>query len=322
MTHQADCQRVASRYAAERVADLSPPLGYPGGNCHLMERVREEAPPRAQAELIDKIESGEPLNLQDSGQIYDLEGERGGRGSSFKSMVIKPHAQYRMDQRGITVADLRRYFENFQREWSKRKSQRVNTWGEAVDQRKKIQWVDPKTKLFVTFLPLNPKQVAIVTAYWEPAHTSPRARPESSCEHWEGWAKDNYPTGLDRILPKRVASRWAAGAGDCYEANGKYFMDKALFPGNNKTLRLVHGEVTGQGSLEGVNYGHAWVEDGNTVIDVSNGKNLRMPKAVYYALGGIDQNDNLHKYSPREFQRKVTGHEHWGPWDLRTSTGL
>lgn len=321
MPYQADCQRVAARYVAGKVADLSPPLGYPGGNCYLMERVREEAPPRVQPELIEKIESGEPLNLQESGQIYDLEGERGARGSSFKSFVLKPHAQYRMDQRGITVADLRQYFMNFQREWSKRKSQNRDTWGKAVAGRQKIQWADPKTKLFVAFLPLNPQQVAVVTAYWEPADRPPRPVAEDSCEHWEGWAKDNYPAGLDRILPKK---RMAVSLGDCYEANGKFFMGQTLpfLGGSSKNMRLVHGEVTGQGSLAGVNYGHAWVEDGDTVIDKSNGKNIRMPKAVYYALGGIDRNDNLHKYTPEEFRRKVSRHEHWGPWDLRTSTGL
>ena len=109
--------------------------------------------------------------------------------------------------------------------------------------------------------------------------------------------------------------------GDCYEANGNYFMTKSL-SGEGSEMRLVHGEVTGQGSLEGINYGHAWVEDGDTVIDVSGGKSLRMPKMAYYALGGIDRNNNLHKYSPLEFQAKVAEYEHWGPWDLKTSTGL
>ena len=109
--------------------------------------------------------------------------------------------------------------------------------------------------------------------------------------------------------------------GDCYEANGNYFMNKAFILSNSK-MRLVHGEVTGQGSLEGVNYGHAWVEDGDTVIDVSGGKSLRIPKAVYYALGGIDKNNNLHKYDLADFRRKIAEYEHWGPWDLETSTGL
>jgi hypothetical protein len=116
--------------------------------------------------------------------------------------------------------------------------------------------------------------------------------------------------------------RQAASGGDCYEANGQYFMERAIFPGKEKNLRLVHGEVTGQASMEGVNYGHCWVEDGDTVIDMSNGKNVRMPKKVYYALGNIDRNDNMHVYTPEQFRKKVLDYQHWGPWDLRTSTGL
>lgn len=110
----------------------------------------------------------------------------------------------------------------------------------------------------------------------------------------------------------------AASGGDCYEANGRYFLNNL----GNKNLRLVHGEVTGQGGLAGVNYGHAWLEDGDTVIDVSNGRNLRLPKIVYYALGGIDRNDNYHVYDASKFSQRLTKHEHWGPWDLKTSTGL
>jgi hypothetical protein len=114
--------------------------------------------------------------------------------------------------------------------------------------------------------------------------------------------------------------RLASDLGDCFEANGRYFMDAAAFPGGNKTLHLVHGEVTGQGPLEGVKYGHAWIEDGNMVIDVSNGRTVRMPKATYYALGRIG--DNVHHYDAPAFRRKVMQHKHWGPWDLVTSTGL
>ena len=84
----------------------------------------------------------------------------------------------------------------------------------------------------------------------------------------------------------------------------------------------MHGEVRGQGPLDGVQYGHAWVEDGNTVIDVSNGRDIKMPKALYYAIGGIDQIGNMKRYTAEEFRKKVMKTENWGPWDLKTSTGL
>ena len=147
-----------------------------------------------------------------------------------------------------------------------------------------------------------------------------------------------------------------AALGDCYEAGGKFMMDNCMIGKCNYIL--VHGEVTGQGPLEGVKYGHCWIEDGDMVIDKSNGRDLRLPKQVYYALGGIDdgQSDgntyyedeggrwedgewvedemfdpdnmgptkgpNLHKYTWEQARKKIMEYEHWGPWDLVTETGL
>ena len=87
-------------------------------------------------------------------------------------------------------------------------------------------------------------------------------------------------------------------------------------------LILVHGEVAGQGPLEGLTYGHAWVLDGDTVIDRSNGRNLRVPKVVYYALGGIEHIGNLHKYTWEQARTLIVKNKHWGPWELKTRSGL
>ena len=118
-----------------------------------------------------------------------------------------------------------------------------------------------------------------------------------------------------------MANSKKAGLGDCYEANGKHIMDNCVFD-SKCGLILCHGEVMGQGPLEGVQFGHAWVLDGNTVIDVSNGRFVRMPKKLYYAMGAIDQIDNVHYYNWPQAQRAILKYEHWGPWDLKTSTGL
>ena len=107
--------------------------------------------------------------------------------------------------------------------------------------------------------------------------------------------------------------------GDCYEAAGKYMMEAAL-QGDEKKLILVHGEVTGQGPLEGIKYGHAWVEKGGMVIDKSNGRDLRIAKEMYYAIGRIGT--NVHKYTMKQFRRKTVQTGIWGPWDLETESGL
>jgi hypothetical protein len=139
-------------------------------------------------------------------------------------------------------------------------------------------------------------------------------------------------------LHEARALRESAGdaRGDCYEAAANYVLNNSgvapllLSPGvtPNPGLILVHGEVTGQGVIEGVKYGHAWVEDGDMVIDVSNGRNLRLPKDAYYALGRVNHDGvstfkpNLHRYTAAEVRRNLVKHGVWGPWDLKTSSGL
>lgn len=109
-------------------------------------------------------------------------------------------------------------------------------------------------------------------------------------------------------------------AGDCYEAAFHYIMDHVLGMGvkePNHGLRLVHGEVAGQGPLEGVTYGHAWIEDGDIVIDQSNGRDIRMPRSLYYRIGKIAEIGNTHVYTPEEVRTKVLKHNVYGPWDLQ-----
>ena len=117
--------------------------------------------------------------------------------------------------------------------------------------------------------------------------------------------------------------------GDCYEIAGKHMLENA-----HSNDILCHGEVTGQGELNGIKYGHAWIERGDLVIDKSNGRNIQMPKLVYYILGKIGQpsfdqagnyhegKTNVHRYSYPEFSEKILEFGHWGPWDLKTETGL
>ena len=90
--------------------------------------------------------------------------------------------------------------------------------------------------------------------------------------------------------------------GDCYEAAGKYMMGECLRADGDCNLVLVHAEVTGQGQIEGLKYGHAFVLDGNAVIDRSNGRDIQMPKEFYYSIGKIG--GNLHEYNFSEFRRK------------------
>lgn len=105
--------------------------------------------------------------------------------------------------------------------------------------------------------------------------------------------------------------------GDCFEAGANYVINKALFDKKaQKELKLIHGLVHGQGQLEGVVYPHCWVEKGNDVIDKSNGRNIKMPKKVYYALGRIDKKNNV-EYTFNETRKKMIEIGHYGYWDKK-----
>lgn len=97
--------------------------------------------------------------------------------------------------------------------------------------------------------------------------------------------------------------------GDCYEVSGKYVMDQGIF--GNKDVKLAHGTVIGQGKIKGIEYDHAWIEEGGECIDKSLGRNIHMPKEVYYALGNIK---NVKLYNPQEMRQMINKYGHWGPW--------
>ena len=106
--------------------------------------------------------------------------------------------------------------------------------------------------------------------------------------------------------------------GDCYPTAGIYMMDECMFR-IKCDLLLVHAEVTGQGPIEGLKYGHAFIIDGDEVIDKSNGNNIRMPRTAYFAEARI--RNNYHIYNYDQFRQKIIEHQHYGPWDLKTESG-
>ena len=125
----------------------------------------------------------------------------------------------------------------------------------------------------------------------------------------------------DAAAEQHGVSQQNAG-GDCYQAAGRYMMDNCLEADRCDELTLVHGEVAGQGPLEGLTFGHAWVLDGGTVIDKANGRDLQVPQVLYYAIGQIDYIGNTIEYTWEEARKYILEYEHWGPWGLETESGL
>jgi len=109
--------------------------------------------------------------------------------------------------------------------------------------------------------------------------------------------------------------------GDCYVVAAKILIEnnytkKISFIG---TPYLVHAEVTGQGEIEGLRYGHAWVEDDFFVYDYSNGREIVFPKELYYRIGEVvNQKGKYKKYTKEQARKKMFSSGHYGCWDLET----
>lgn len=98
--------------------------------------------------------------------------------------------------------------------------------------------------------------------------------------------------------------------GNCYEIALKKMME--FYTNGVKNIKLVHGVVTGQGNIEGIEYGHAWIELNGTVFDFSNNREIVMSKKKYYELGNIKITK---EYSYDDMLKQITKHETYGPWD-------
>ena len=113
--------------------------------------------------------------------------------------------------------------------------------------------------------------------------------------------------------------------GDCYEVAGQIAIDRQL-PNNQKfngTPYVVHAEVSGQGAISGIRYGHAWVEDDLNVYDFSNGRAIVFPKQPYYNIGNVKTvKPKYYKYTFEQAIQKMLKTGHYGSWELQTESGL
>jgi len=97
--------------------------------------------------------------------------------------------------------------------------------------------------------------------------------------------------------------------GDCFEANYKALLEKRFGEG----WYLCHGVVTGQGgNVKGICYTHAWLENGDVVIDYSNGSVLSLPREAYYRYGKIEK---VVRYTIRQAMEMALETGTYGCWD-------
>lgn len=190
-----------------RKADLSPPLGYPGGPCHVVQRIHQKVrDPRLKEKLDDQVEVGRDLSNPEAVKIYRVEDEKG-PGGFIKRMQITPHAQYRMDLRGIVVPEVRLALQSFLKMMYAAKAKggwEYEHYGKMLSQGQTVEWTDERLGLSVSFVMGGRDTVRIVTVYWkgEPDPSAPGldncklgySRPVSDLPGTKTYVKDPAPT--------------------------------------------------------------------------------------------------------------------------------
>jgi len=118
--------------------------------------------------------------------------------------------------------------------------------------------------------------------------------------------------------------------GDCFTQAFEYMLNEGVMKGRD--LTLVHALIQPiMGPLAGVEYGHAWVEEGDKIIDTSR-QNQTMDKQTYYLLGGLlnmptqqdimsgntglsPKEEKIHRYSTEDAKKLAVQHGYMGPWE-------
>lgn len=200
------------KIAQQVMADLQPPLGWRGGPCKVVERIVDNVKsPPVKDSLVDKVEGGQKLTNPEAATIYKLEVEKGM--GLFNQLRITSHAQYRMDQRGVTVGDVQTALKNFGHALNKWKSTRDPRYKDAVlvmgGGRGTLEWVDKKLgDLVVVISGYSHRTVSIVTTYWK---NYPDPKPRSCDYHprhasvtaYKPRSTKPHPSGKDRQRSSR-----------------------------------------------------------------------------------------------------------------------
>lgn len=157
-----------------RTADLVPPLGIRGGPCKVVERIMDKIPrPGQRDRMISNAEVG-ALSNADARKVYPVLTEHG---SGFKTFVIRPHAQYRMDYRSIPVRAVASALDSYLRWLMDLRANSPAEYQDLREQNERATWIDPKSKLKIV-MDFSQGEVEIITAYWKGREDPP----PMSCE--------------------------------------------------------------------------------------------------------------------------------------------
>ncbi len=158
--------RVAARF--QREADLSPPLGNPGGPCQVLNRIEDKVrDPSMRYDMTQEVSHGDSLTNAEASKIYPLDQEPGA--GYIKKLLITSHGQYRMDLRSVTVDDVRKALAAHAKMINDFKAQKHPGYERMVRevQMGKVEFIDPKTNLEIVFTLSGDKTATLVTCFWK-----------------------------------------------------------------------------------------------------------------------------------------------------------
>ena len=182
-------KKACFKSVAQRYADLNPALGISDSPCDVLRRIDQEVGNiKKKDKLMELVEEGHDLKNSEAHIIYSPIKEQGYGKSKFKNITITPHAQYRMDLRGIEVKEINSVLFEFQKVVQREISQRG--WSRWEDQLEnyKVAYTGSKG-LKVVFEPLFHKDVPkfknlmgciIISAYYKNSKVIPV--PRSQCK--------------------------------------------------------------------------------------------------------------------------------------------
>lgn len=166
--------RVADRHM--RRADTDPPLGWPGGPCDVIDRIRSNVrDPRLREDLVDDVEFGEDLTNPEAARVYgpNLVERNVQTPLPFRvherRLLIGAHAQYRMDLRGITVPMVRAAIAAWAKDWARERSMKspiARRWEEDMARGEGVRYIDRRTGVTVVFDMVGSDAIKVITVFW------------------------------------------------------------------------------------------------------------------------------------------------------------
>jgi hypothetical protein len=159
------------RRVAELEADLSPPLGLPGGVEYTKLRIEEAIEDEGlESALVETLYKGESISNQEARLVYrgddcnPLPGVK-----IFKGFCTSSHGQYRMDQRGISVQKLQRYFFSLEKYIEARvKITAMQPFiSQVMEGSGSVKWTDPATGGLTVVFERRGDIAKVITAYYK-----------------------------------------------------------------------------------------------------------------------------------------------------------